>query len=64
MNRFSWTLFKVLPIGSQVFTAKYTGLFVFTGMGTLFLIIYPYTVSLVTMAFAFSAIFAKVSSRG
>ncbi|CAM6104482.1 unnamed protein product [Calypogeia fissa] len=42
-----------------VFTAKWTGLFDFTGMGTLFLIIYPYTVSLITMAFAFSTVFAK-----
>ncbi|KAL2632396.1 hypothetical protein R1flu_017082 [Riccia fluitans] len=45
-----------------VATAKWTTLFEYTSMGMLFLIIYPYTLSLITMAFALSTVFSKVQS--
>ncbi|KAL3695276.1 hypothetical protein R1sor_009352 [Riccia sorocarpa] len=45
-----------------VATAKWTTLFEFTSMGMLFLIIYPYTLSLITMAFALSTVFSKAQS--
>ncbi|KAG6542864.1 hypothetical protein Mapa_015768 [Marchantia paleacea] len=45
-----------------VMTAKWTTLFEYTSMGMLFLIIYPFTLSLITMAFALSTVFTKVQS--
>lgn len=44
----------------QVWTAKLTTLFQFSSVGALFLVVYIYSLSLITMAFSLSTMFSKV----
>ncbi|KAG0581667.1 hypothetical protein KC19_4G270200 [Ceratodon purpureus] len=57
-------LTSVFRVVLQVWTAKVSTLFEFSSVGALFFLIYTYSLSLTTMAFALSTVFSKAQTAG
>ncbi|KAG0581666.1 hypothetical protein KC19_4G270200 [Ceratodon purpureus] len=60
----AYALMSAITVCVLVWTAKVSTLFEFSSVGALFFLIYTYSLSLTTMAFALSTVFSKAQTAG